>query len=313
MGAVAGLEPYLLMAEYLAQGDDDVDDYDFIEDEVDDDGLLDRAAVEAIRRGTSTIPDLEAAERLVDQVGALMVSVSTGGPRIEDVQASYKREYRALAAVLKRLGIRNPNSMDDLWRWHGRWSDGTLQTYASRRAFVAEMYAPVRDTLEAKGETVRHVATGTGDALTGWAEVDSKIGTLRRRMSEAETADDFKAVGLQCVALLEALGRAAFVPSRHLPTGEAEPHPNDARNRVGFFLRAVATGDRFEEVRPIIRAAWRQAQAVKHRDNPNRTDAGISADASALLVAIVRRLADEEEHYHELAEAHYAADDDVPF
>jgi hypothetical protein len=290
-----------------------VDDYDFFEDETDDDGLLDRAAVEAIRHGTSSIPDLEAAERLVDQVAALLVSVSTGGPRIQDVQASYKREYRALAAVLKRLGIRNPNAMDDLWRWHGRWSDGTLPTYASRRAFIAEMYASVRDALEAKVDTLRHVATGTGDALTGWAEVDSKMSTLRRRMSEAETVDDFKAVGLQCVAVLEALGRAAFVPSRHLPDDEAEPHPNDARNRLGFFLRAVATGDRFEEVRPIIRATWRQAQAVKHRDNPNRTDAGISADASALLVAIVRRLADEDEHYHELADAHYASDDDVPF
>lgn len=313
MGAAAGLEPYVLMAECLGEGDDDVDDYEFFDDEADDDGLLDRAAVEAIRRGTSSIPDLEAAERLLDQVAALMVSVSTGGPRIEDVQASYKREDRALAAALKRLGIRNPNPMDDLWRWHGRWSDGTLPTYASRRAFVAEMYAPVRDALEAKVDTLRDVAAGTGDALTGWAEVDSKMSALRRRMSEAETADDFKAVGLQCVSLLEALGRAAFVPGRHLPTGEAEPHPNDARNRLGFFLRGVATGDRFEEVRPIIRATWRQAQAVKHRDNPNRTDAGVSADATALLVAIIRRLADEDEHDHELAEAHLARDDDVPF
>lgn len=30
MGAVAGLEPCLLMAEYLAEGDDDVDEYDSV-------------------------------------------------------------------------------------------------------------------------------------------------------------------------------------------------------------------------------------------------------------------------------------------
>lgn len=30
MGAVAGLEPCLLMAEYLAEGDDDVHEYDSV-------------------------------------------------------------------------------------------------------------------------------------------------------------------------------------------------------------------------------------------------------------------------------------------
>jgi hypothetical protein len=67
-------------------------------------------------------------------------------------------------------------------------------------------------------------------------------------------------------------------------------------------------GRRFEEVRPIIRAAWRQAQAVKHRDEPNRTDAGIAADTTALLVAIVRRLADED-----VPPAKPDEDDDIPF
>lgn len=119
-------------------------------------------------------------------------------------------------------------------------------------------------------------------------------GALRRRTGEAEDTDDFKAVGLQCVSVLEALGRAAFDETRHLPEGEHVPHPNDAKTRLGHFLTSVTKGKRFEEVRPLIRATWRQAQSVKHRDDPNRTDAGIAADSTALLVAIVRRLADED-------------------
>ena len=68
---------------------------------------------------------------------------------------------------------------------------------------------------------------------------------------------------------------------------------------MGHFLTAVAgeavrKGERFEHVRTLIRATWRQSQSVKHRDDPNRTDAGIAADSVALLVSIVRRLADED-------------------
>jgi hypothetical protein len=116
------------------------------------------------------------------------------------------------------------------------------------------------------------------------------------------------------VSVLEALGRAAFDVDRHLPDGEDVPHPNDAKARLGYFLTAVAgeqvgKGERFEHVRTLIRAAWRQAQAVKHRDDPNRTDAGIAADATALLVAIIRRLADEDDP----PKHQPPTDDDIPF
>ncbi len=276
-------------------------DFEDFEEVQDADGTLSRTAVDAVRRGTSSLPDVEAAERLVDQVAGLMVAVATGGPRIDDVKAQYAREYRALAAVLKRLGIAHPNGHSDLWTWYGKWTtDPQLGGgWAPRRTFVAELYAPVRTALAGVAEGDSDVATGADDGPTGWADVDAKLGTLRRRVRESDgTTDDAKAVGLQCVSVLEALGRAVFDPARHLPPGEAIPHANDAKARVGFFLTfvagdAVKKGERFEHVRSLIRATWRQAQSVKHRDDPNMTDAGIGADAVALLVAMLRRLADE--------------------
>lgn len=275
--------------------------YEF-EDEQDDDGTLDKTTVEAIRRGTLSIPDVDVAERLVDQVAGLMVAVATGGSRIDDVKAQYAREYKALSAVLKRLGIKNPNSHAYLWTWYGKWtSDDTLSGgWAPRRTYIAEMYSPVREALEASTDSDRDVATGADDSPTGWADVDAKLGTLRRRVRDMDdTPDDARAVGPQCVSVLEALGRAAFDLERHLPAEEDAPHPNDAKARLGHFLTAVAgeeikKGERFEHVRTLVRAAWRQAQSVKHRDNPSRTDAGVAADSVALLVAIVRRLADED-------------------
>jgi hypothetical protein len=41
---------------------------------------------------------------LVDSVSGLTTSVATGGPEIRRVDATYKREQRALQALLIRLG-----------------------------------------------------------------------------------------------------------------------------------------------------------------------------------------------------------------
>lgn len=275
--------------DFSAQGFSDV----FLEDAAQDD-TVDGATVEAIRLGTSSIPDLEAAERLVDQVAGVMVAVATGGPRINDVKADYAADYRALTAVLRRLEIDNPNPFHDLWQWYGKWNDdSTLASWASRRTFVASMYSPVRAALDNMASSQRDVASGTADGPTGWSEVDAKLSLLRRRIRGAEGEDDFKAIGLLCVALLEALGRAVFDASQHLPVGKEMPHLNDAKQRVGYFLGSMGDGSRFEEVRTLLNATWRQAQATKHRE-PNLTDAGITADATALSVAIIRRIADED-------------------
>jgi hypothetical protein len=129
---------------------------------------------------------------------------------------------------------------------------------------------------------------------TGWAAVDAATAELGSRLARAHSTADFKAVGLSCESTLVALGRAAFDPAKHLPDGETEPSPTDAKGRLDLFIDAAAPGDRFAHVRKLVRAAWGQTQAVKHRDEPNRTDAGIAVDSVMLLVRIIRRLADEE-------------------
>jgi hypothetical protein len=82
-------------------------DFDFLDV---DEGPSSAAEVESMRRGESSVPDAEAATILTDKVSSLMISVATGGPQIKTVDADYKREYRALGAVLRRLDIAYPNT-----------------------------------------------------------------------------------------------------------------------------------------------------------------------------------------------------------
>jgi hypothetical protein len=106
-----------------------------------------RRYLEAIRAGKGDLDDREAAGELVDEVESLLQRVGSG-TRIDDVSDAYKAAYRALSAVLQRLGVAHANPYRDLWRFYRSWEEKQLSSYASRRAYASELYEPVRLELD---------------------------------------------------------------------------------------------------------------------------------------------------------------------
>lgn len=253
------------------------------------------AEIEAMGRGDSPVSDPQAATVLVDKVSSLMISVATGGPQIKTVDAAYKREHRALAAVLRRLEIPYPNTFDDLWRWYGHWSEGDMPQYRDRRRFIAELFAPVRRALTELDVARYELAEGVAEGPTGWPQIDAQMRRLRKLFREAHDADAYNGVGLQCVKILTSLGHLVFDPSRDLPDGEDEPGIDDAKARIAFFVRRVAPGKSGEHLRKLVTVAYAQANAAKHRHTATRIDAGVAANATALIVSTLRLLDEEEE------------------
>jgi hypothetical protein len=126
-----------------------------------------RRYLEAIRAGKGDLDDREAAGELVDEVESLLQRVGSG-TRIDDVGDEYKAAYRALSAVLQRLGVAHANPYRDLWRFYRSWEEKQLSSYASRRAYASELYEPVRlelDKLE-WARLVEPVAQRTGQGST---------------------------------------------------------------------------------------------------------------------------------------------------
>jgi hypothetical protein len=266
---------------------------------VSNEGATRAEEVEAIRRGDSATADAQAAEMLVDSVSGVMISVATGGPEIKKVDASYKREHRALSAVLKRLGIAYPNKYEDLWTWHGRWSQGDMPKYSDRRAYIAGLFAPVREALSDLRQATHELAKGVGDGSpTGWPQIDSQLTRLQRLFREAKDADAYNGVGLQCMKLLTSLGHVVFDPGTDLPAGEEEPGVDDAKARITYFVRRVVPGKDGENIRKLVNAAYAQANAAKHRHTATRIDAGVAANATALLISTLRLLSEEDEAHN---------------
>ena len=128
---------------------------------------------------------------------------------------------------------------------------------------------------------------------TGWARIDEEIAELRRHFQSAQTPQDYRNVGNDCVIVTEALSRLVYEPARHLREGETEPPISNTKNRLERYVDDAAQGSENAALRKLAKATIEMAQAVKHRTTPTRREAGIAADAVILLANLLRRLSDD--------------------
>lgn len=93
---------------------------------------------------------------ILERTRDIMVAVSTGGPRIDDLNPQYRQLYDRADKNLRKLGIAHSNHFADLWDWHGRWSSGDLPSYRSRREYLAGIFGPLLK--QVREHTTGHVA-----------------------------------------------------------------------------------------------------------------------------------------------------------
>lgn len=89
-------------------------------------------------------------QEIINNIKEIMISVSTGGLRIEEINDEYKNLYNQLDKIFRMSNIRNPNNFSDLWEFYNHWKKN-LATYAERRAFVIGLYKEIKhEKLEVK-------------------------------------------------------------------------------------------------------------------------------------------------------------------
>jgi len=171
---------------------------------------------------------------LLEQQRGLMVAVATGGPKIQSVNDQYVQRRDEIVEELRARGLSDPNPHGDLWAWYGRWSSGDLGSWASRRTHLSEMYQPLIDQIKAR-------QSSTGATLfeepTGWPRVDRGIYELRRRLEQADSEEQFQAVGLLCRETLISVAQVVYDPQRHPTEHHVTPSETDAkRTSTGSVL-----------------------------------------------------------------------------
>jgi len=219
----------------------------------------------------------------LDRLKAIMISVATGGARIQDAQSEFAKVFDAVNLELSSRGIENTLPFRDLWQWYGHWS-GTeeLATYRSRREYVANLFGPLIKIVQG-GPAVEFEATG-------WQRVDRTASELRSRLATAQNEEQFQAVGLLCREMLISVGQAVFIADDHPTIDGVKASPTDAKRMLEAYVAATLAGGANEYVRKHARAAIDLALNLQHKRTAAFRDAAFCVEATISatnLIAII--------------------------
>ncbi len=217
---------------------------------------------------------------LVDAQRSLLISVATGGPRIDDADRGYKKRHRLLKTGLERHGIALPFKWNSLWDWYGFYS-GKLGSYAERRVHINELADPVLEQLDRL--QTRGMVSDWGEAPETWATLNGRLEELRERVTTAATADDLQDVGRRAREVIIASVNLVF-EAEMVPAGDDAPKGADAKNRLEHIMNNLVPGTAHAELRKLMRGALELAHKVTHSEGITRVDAFAAAQATVLIV-----------------------------
>jgi hypothetical protein len=223
---------------------------------------------------------------LIDGIEAqrdLMISVSTNGSRIQEVNDEYKARRQRIREGLQLLGIPDPNSYSDLWRWYGKWSAGDLPSYHSRRIYISDLYDTLIDRLQRRTQG----STPIFDEPTGWVRVDRGVDRARGRLETSSCEEDYQRVGLLCREVLISLAQAVYNPRLHTAAGAELPSETDAKRMLEGYIAIELPGGSNEEARRHAKAALDLANSLVHRRTATFRDAAMCAEAATAVVNLI--------------------------
>ena len=216
---------------------------------------------------------------LITRIKGTLISVATGGPRINEVNSEFQADAELLRVALQQRGLDNPLTFSDLWIWHGIWSSGDMPTYSARRAYVAKLFDPLVKRLGA--------APMTPFEPTGWARVDRTVDEIRSRFAQARTEEQYQAVGLLCREALISAAQAVYDPEQHPSPDGVKISDTDAKRMFDAFIPVALAGSSNDFLRKHARAALDLAVHLQHRRTATHREAALCVEATNSVINIV--------------------------
>ena len=255
--------------------------------------VFDHGLADQVRRGPiDGRADVEVAIALCQLVHDQLQRFGTDGSETLD-DDEVGMAILSLGAVLRRLTISFKLPFRNFTTFRSHWiKNGASNSWQARRDMLDEFFEPLHlQLIRLEERTFEALALPVSPrAELGWPVVDEEIRELRRRFATAVTTQDYRALGTNCIGVLEALGGTVYDQARHLRDGETVP-PRDKTNiRIGRYIEDALPGRVNEDLRGLANKAAALAHHVKHSPTPGRREAGIASDAVILLANMLRRL-----------------------
>lgn len=126
---------------------------------------------------------------------------------------------------------------------------------------------------------------------TGWQKVDRQLQEARVRLDEADTEEQFQAIGLLCREVLITLGQETYDSTSHPTVDGVTPSSTDVKRMLEAVVNVELGGSVHEEARGHAKAALRLALALQHSRTADFEMAALCAEATSSVVNILAVLA----------------------
>ena len=219
----------------------------------------------------------------VDYLKNTMISVSTGGQKIQSVEQQYKQCYNIVKQELKKLDIDNPNDYDSLWIWYGKWSS-VFPTYQERRDYINVMYKQLINILS-EAEDTRIVDIKVN--LSDWDKISRSITEIKKRENQAQNEEQFQVVGMLCRELIITLAQTVYDPKKHISIDGVEISTTDAKRMLESYISFILAGGESEELRAYAKITNKLANNLTHKRTATKKEMMLCTSATLALVNFV--------------------------
>jgi len=220
----------------------------------------------------------------INYLKATLISASTNGVKIQEVNTEYQNKYSKVSKALKQLNIENPNPFYDLWNWYGRYSAGDLPQYKDRRIFIGEMFADLLNIIQdEENPEVLNVAVN----LTGWDRIERSVNEIKMRLQTAKEEVQFQTVGLLCRETIISLAQAVYVEGRHPILDGVNVSKTDAKRMLEAYIAIELGGGSNELLRKYARICNDFANELTHKRTAILKDASLCTSATISLINLI--------------------------
>lgn len=237
-------------------------------------------------------PGKEQMKRDLESIQDILISVSTGGHRIQLVESKYKSLHSALSKKCKQLNIVYNNSFDSLWDWYERYSN-ELPSYQSRRVFVHNLLAPTFEAFNSENITPS-LATPIVE-LDDWERISRTVIKIKQDSKIAVNEEDFQQIGLLCREVIISLAQNVYNPEIHGTEDEMgkEIGKTDAVRMIGNYIKVRLAGSSNEELKAYAKATNKLANLLTHKRDAKKQDMLLSVSATMALINFIGILEDK--------------------
>jgi len=137
------------------------------------------------------------------------------------------------------------------------------------------------------GKVRDHSGARAFEEPIGWPRVERGIEEIHSRLGQAETEEQFQAIGLLCREVVVSVAQVVYDAQRHSSGDVGPPSVTDAKGMLDGYIEAELTGGPNEGVRRHAKATLSLANDLQHHRTANYRQAALCAEATISVVNLM--------------------------